>query len=92
MTSRNFEFLRSNRPELADLAAFAERDAAADAEMQEYAVGVEWKRAYLVSDAKWADGLFANRNIVCRPTHPATIEFLEKHFPKAVANGEEPAS
>jgi hypothetical protein len=36
-----------------------------------------------------ADGLFANQNIVCRLTHPATIEFLKKHFPEAVTNQEE---
>lgn len=34
MTSRNFEFLRPARPELADLAAFAERYAFEDPVMQ----------------------------------------------------------
>jgi hypothetical protein len=62
---------------------------AGDPEMQEYAVGVDWKRTYPVTEAKWADGLFANQNIVCRLTHPATIEFLKKHFPEAVTDGEE---
>jgi hypothetical protein len=41
---------------------------------------VDWKRTYPITEAKWADGLFANQNIVCRLTNPAAIEFLKKHF------------
>ncbi|MBX7135833.1 MAG: hypothetical protein K1X67_24460 [Fimbriimonadaceae bacterium] len=53
---------------------------AGDPELQEYAVGVDWKHTYSLAEAKWADGLFANQNIVCRLTHPATIEFLKQNF------------
>jgi len=34
--------------------------------LAEYAVGVEWIRAVPISEAKWADGPFANQNIVCK--------------------------
>jgi len=59
---------------LADLADFAEGYAFEDP----------------VEEAKWADGLFANQNIICRLWHPATIELLKKHFPESVTNREEP--
>ncbi|RJF89147.1 DUF91 domain-containing protein [Oleomonas cavernae] len=51
-----------------------------DPKLAEYAVGVEWIKAFPIAEAKWSDGLFANQNIVCKLRDPKTIEFLREQF------------
>lgn len=51
-----------------------------DSELAEYIVAVEWKKALPISEAKTFSGVFANQNIVCKLTHPATLDFLATEF------------
>lgn len=51
-----------------------------DPKMAEYVVGVEWAKTVPLSEAKWAEGLFANQNIVCKLRDPKTVEFLKSQF------------
>jgi hypothetical protein len=46
----------------------------------EYAVGVEWKEHFELSDAKTFKGVFANQNVVCKLTDIATVRFVRKEF------------
>src|SRR5262245_9904736 len=46
----------------------------------EYAVGVDWKVHFPLSEAKTFRGVFANQNIVCKLSDPETIRFLEEKF------------
>lgn len=55
-----------------------------DPKLAEYVVGVEWLKSVPLSRAKWADGLFANQNIVCKLRDPKTIDFLKEQFGVAV--------
>jgi hypothetical protein len=48
-----------------------------DANLAEYVVGVNWIKAVPISEAKWADGMFANQNIVCKLRDAKTIDFLK---------------
>ncbi|AFL90551.1 putative nuclease of the RecB family [Terriglobus roseus DSM 18391] len=52
-----------------------------DASMCEFVVRVKWIKTFGLSEAKTFPGVFANQNIVCKLTHPATIEFLKSYFP-----------
>ena len=49
-------------------------------ELADYIVGVEWKKTFPIEDAKTFPGIFANPNIVCKLTNPATLDFLAKSF------------
>lgn len=51
-----------------------------DPEMADYAVRVEWIKTVPISDAKSFSGVFANQNVVCKLTHPVTLDFLAKEF------------
>ncbi|MDE0509391.1 MAG: hypothetical protein OXI17_12270 [Gammaproteobacteria bacterium] len=51
-----------------------------DPELADYIVGVEWKKTFPIEDAKTFPGIFANPNIVCKLTNPATLDFLAKSF------------
>ncbi len=53
---------------------------AEDPEMADYVVGVDWKKTFPVSEGKWFEGGFVNRNVVCKLRHPATLEYLIKVF------------
>lgn len=53
---------------------------AGDAEKEDWAVAIDWKRSFPLSGAKTFAGAFANQNVVCRLTHPGTIEFLKQQF------------
>ncbi len=46
----------------------------------EYAVGVDWETHFPLSEAKTCRGVFANQNIVCKLTDPATLRFVEERF------------
>jgi hypothetical protein len=52
-----------------------------DLDKCEYVVGVEWRKALPLSEAKTFPGVFANQNIVCKLRDTATIEFLKGVFP-----------
>jgi hypothetical protein len=47
----------------------------------EYLVGIDWRKALPLSEAKTFPGVFANQNIVCKLRDSATVEFLKKTFP-----------
>ncbi|WP_193187392.1 PDDEXK family nuclease [Nisaea sediminum] len=51
-----------------------------DPEIADYVVGVEWKKTVPIADAKTFSGVFANQNVVCKLTHPATLDFLATEF------------
>ncbi len=51
-----------------------------DPEIADYVVGVDWKKTFPISEAKWLDGGFANQNVVCKLRHPATLDFVVKTF------------
>ncbi|MFC0805454.1 endonuclease NucS domain-containing protein [Ensifer sp. P24N7] len=51
-----------------------------DPKRSEYVVGVEWLRTIPLPEAKWAEGLFANQNIVCKLRDPKTVDFLKEQF------------
>ncbi len=55
-------------------------DKADDPEMSEYLVGVDWRKTFPITEAKWIEGGFANQNIVCKLRDPATLDFLIKEF------------
>jgi hypothetical protein len=46
----------------------------------EYAVGVDSKTQFRLSDAKTFRGVFANQNIVCRLSDPQTVRFVCQAF------------
>lgn len=46
----------------------------------EYAVGVEWKKHFQLSEAKTFKGVFANQNVVCKLTDAATVAFVREEF------------
>jgi hypothetical protein len=46
----------------------------------EYAVRIEWRKHFDLADAKTFKGAFANQNIVCKLTEPATVRFLRDAF------------
>lgn len=52
----------------------------ADPTTAEYAVGVDWIKAFSANEAKRFEGMFANQNIVCKLRDPKTIEFLLAQF------------
>jgi hypothetical protein len=53
---------------------------AGDAEKDDWAIGVDWKKTFPLTEGKTFAGAFANQNVVCRLTHPGTIEFLKQQF------------
>jgi hypothetical protein len=46
----------------------------------EYAVAVEWKKHFPLSDARTFRGVFANQNIVCKLSDPETVRFVREAF------------
>ena len=48
--------------------------------LAEYAVGVDWQKALDFANAKRFPGAFANQNIVCKLSDPATVDFLVQEF------------
>ena len=51
-----------------------------DPEMADYVVSVNWKKVVPISEAKTFRGVFANQNVVCKLTHPETLDFLAEVF------------
>jgi hypothetical protein len=49
-------------------------------DLSEYVVGVEWRKAVPIDQAKIQQGIFANQNIVCELRDPNTVEFLRREF------------
>ncbi len=64
----------------APLAAPKMGENAADSDLCEYLVRVEWIKAAPRTEAHWEKGLFANQNTACRLTNSFTIERLSHHF------------
>src|SRR5690606_33601331 len=46
----------------------------------EYAVGVEWRAHFPLSEAKTFRGVFANQNVVCKLSDVATVRFVREVF------------
>jgi hypothetical protein len=46
----------------------------------EYAVAVDWKKQFDLSKAKTFKGVFANQNVVCKLSDPATVRFVRQEF------------
>lgn len=59
---------------------------AGDAEKEDWVVAVDWKKSFPLGEAKTFAGAFANQNVVCRLTHPGTIEFLKQQFVEETPN------
>ena len=59
-----------------------------DSEMADYVVGVVWKKTVPISKAKTFRGVFANQNVVCKLTHPDTLDFLAESFGEMDIDGE----
>lgn len=53
-----------------------------DPALANYVVPVRWLKTVRETDAKRFKGAFANQNIVCKLTDPATLEFLKREFPE----------
>jgi hypothetical protein len=51
-----------------------------DPELADWAVGVDWKKAFDASHACRFDGMFANQNIVCKLRDQPTIDRLKTTF------------
>lgn len=49
-------------------------------DLQEYVVGVDWKKTVSVQEAKTFQGVFANPNVVCKLRDAETITFLKQAF------------
>jgi hypothetical protein len=49
-------------------------------DLEEWAVGIEWKKTKPLSDAAYRQGLFANQNIVCKLSDAETLDFLKSQF------------
>ena len=46
----------------------------------DYLVGIDWKKTVSIDEAETFFGAFANQNVVCKLTHPATLDFLSSAF------------
>lgn len=53
---------------------------AEDPDIRDYAVGIEWKKTFPMSEAKAYPGILANPNVVCKLGDQKTVEFLRKIF------------
>lgn len=51
-----------------------------DPEKADYLVGVAWRNTVSINEAKTFSGIFANQHVVCKLTHPATLDFLADSF------------
>ena len=51
-----------------------------DPEKSDYLVGVAWRNTVSIVEAKTFSGIFANQHVVCKLTHPATLDFLADSF------------
>ena len=51
-----------------------------DPEKADHLVGVAWHNTVSISEAKTFSCIFANQNVVCKLTHPATLDFLADSF------------
>ena len=51
-----------------------------DVDMADYLVAVKWLKTVPFKDALTFAGAFANQNVVCRLTQPATLDFLAENF------------
>lgn len=71
----------SDKPLLSNrLAAPAAAENMNDPARAEWAVGVRWLQTFDRDEARWAPGLFANQNIVCKLTDPQTLSFATREF------------
>jgi len=51
-------------------------------ENEDYAVGVRWICTFPFAEAKWFEGAFSSRLIVCTLTNVKTLEYLDREFTK----------
>jgi hypothetical protein len=57
-------------------------------EIGEWAVAIDWKAAVSRDQARSFKGIFANPNIACKLSDPATLEFLKREFSVAESPSE----
>ena len=76
------DFRLASGERLADVKLEQERilHDADDPEMADYIVGIHWRKTFSIDEAKTFFGAFANQNVVCKLTHPATLDFLGATF------------
>jgi hypothetical protein len=65
---------------LADTLNQTDHNARLPKDQWEYAIGVQWKVHFDLSDAKTFKGVFANQNAVCKLSHPETVRFVREAF------------
>jgi hypothetical protein len=65
---------------LAEALNQVEYNAARPDEEWEFAVGIEWKKHYPLSEAKTFRGVFANQNVVCKLSDETTVRFVREQF------------
>ncbi len=53
---------------------------AGDMDLAEYLVGINWHKTVPLEEAVTFPGVFANQNVVCKLTQPATLDFLAENF------------
>lgn len=78
---KDFIVEEDNKPLLEqDLKAPRVEDNKDDPELAEWAVGVDWIKAFSRDEAKTFKGVFANQNVVCKLRHKQTVDFLKDRF------------
>ena len=66
-----------DRGQLADPGILHDAD---DVDSAEHLVGVKWYKTVPLNEALTFTGAFANQNVVCKLTQPATLDFLAENF------------
>ncbi len=74
------EFRLQDGSTLEDAMKQSGRNVARPPEKWEYAAAVKWEKTYPLTEAKTFKGVFANQNIVCKLTDPATLRFVREQF------------
>jgi hypothetical protein len=74
------EFTLSDGTRLAENVQQKKLNANRPQEEWEYVIGVEWKKHFRLEEAQTFKGVFANQNIVCKLSHPATVKFVRERF------------
>jgi hypothetical protein len=49
-------------------------------DLQEYVIGVDWRKTFAVQEAKTFAGIFASPNVVCKLRDTKTLDFLKEAF------------
>ncbi len=74
------EFVLADGRTLADALNQGDHNRTRPEENWEFAVGVRWLKTFPMADAKTFKGVFANQNVVCKLSDPATVTFVRDAF------------